>query len=42
MKYELINHESSIGAFFFIALCLIYFVITFTYHSFLALVEYQP
>jgi hypothetical protein len=39
---ELINLESSVGAFLLIALCLIYLVITFTYHLFTALDEYQP
>jgi hypothetical protein len=35
-------NESCIGAFLRIALYLIYLVITFTYHLFLALAEYQP
>jgi hypothetical protein len=38
----LIVNESSVGAFLLTALYLIYFVITFTYHLFPALVEYQP
>jgi hypothetical protein len=38
----LIIYESSIGAFLLIALSRIYLVITFTYHLFLALAEYQP
>jgi hypothetical protein len=41
-KYELINLESSICAFLLTALCLIYLVITFTFHLFTALAEYQP
>jgi hypothetical protein len=41
-KLELINLESSVGAFLLTALCLIYLVITFTYHLFTALAEYQP
>jgi hypothetical protein len=36
------NLESSIGAFLLKALCLNYLVITFTYHLFTALAEYQP
>jgi hypothetical protein len=36
------NLESSIGACLLIAICLIYLVITFTYHIFLALAEHQP
>jgi hypothetical protein len=40
--YELINLESSVGAVLLIALCIIYLVITFTYHLFTALAEYQP
>jgi hypothetical protein len=36
------NLESSIGAFLLTVLCLIYLVITFTYHLFSALAEYQP
>jgi hypothetical protein len=38
----LIINESSLGAFMLIALYLIYLVITFTYHMFPALAEYQP
>jgi hypothetical protein len=38
----LIINESSIGAFLLTALYLIYLVITFTHHLFLALAEYQP
>jgi hypothetical protein len=38
----LIIYESSIGAFLLTALSRIYFVITFTYHLFPALDEYQP
>jgi hypothetical protein len=38
----LIIHEPSIGTFLLTTLYLIYFVITFTYHVFPALVEYQP
>jgi hypothetical protein len=38
----LIINESSEGAFLLIALYLIYLVITFTYHLFPALAEYQP
>jgi hypothetical protein len=38
----LIINESSVGAFLLIALCLIVLVITFTYHLFIALAEYQP
>jgi hypothetical protein len=41
-KYELINLESSVGAFLLTAVCLIFLIITFTYHLFTALVEYQP
>jgi hypothetical protein len=41
-KQKLINHESSVGAFLLIALCLIYLSITFTYHLFTALAEFQP
>jgi hypothetical protein len=41
-KQKLINHESSVGAFMLIALCLIYLSITFTYHLFIALAEFQP
>jgi hypothetical protein len=40
--YEQINLESSVGAVLLIALCIIYLVITFTYHLFTALAEYQP
>jgi hypothetical protein len=36
------NLESSVGAFLLTPLCLIYLVITFTYHLFTALAEYQP
>jgi hypothetical protein len=38
----LIINESSLGAFLLIALYLIYLVITFAYHLFPALAEYQP
>jgi hypothetical protein len=38
----LINLESSIGVFLLTSLYLIYLVITFTYHLFTALAEYQP
>jgi hypothetical protein len=38
----LINLESSIGAFLLTVLCLIYLVITFTFHLFTALAVYQP
>jgi hypothetical protein len=38
----LIISESSIGAFLLTTLSHIYLVITFTYHLFLALAEYQP
>jgi hypothetical protein len=38
----LIIHEPNIGIFLLTTLYLIYFVITFTYHVFSALVEYQP
>jgi hypothetical protein len=38
----LIINESSIGAFLRTTLYLIYLVITFTYHLFPALAEYQP
>jgi hypothetical protein len=41
-KLKLINHESSVGAFLFTALCLISLGITFTYHLFAALAQYQP
>jgi hypothetical protein len=41
-KYVLINLELSIGAFLLTALCLIYLVITFTFHLFTALTECQP
>jgi hypothetical protein len=41
-KLVLINLESSIGAFLLTSLCLIYLIITFTYHLFTALAEYQP
>jgi hypothetical protein len=41
-KSELINLESSVGAFLLTALCLIYLVITFTCHLFTSLAEYQP
>jgi hypothetical protein len=40
--WELINLGSSIGAFLLTTLCLIFLVITFTYHLFTALAEYQP
>jgi hypothetical protein len=39
---KLINHESSVGAFLLTVLCLIYLVVTLTYHLFTALAEYQP
>jgi hypothetical protein len=38
-KYELTNLESSVGTFLLTDLCLIYLVITFTYHLFTALVS---
>jgi hypothetical protein len=38
----LIIHESSIGAFLLTTLYPIYLVITFAYHTFPALAEYQP
>jgi hypothetical protein len=38
----LINLESSVGAFLLTTLCLIYLVITFTFHLFTILAEYQP
>jgi hypothetical protein len=38
----LINLESGIGAFLLTTLCLIYLVVTFTFHLFTALAEYQP
>jgi hypothetical protein len=38
----LINLESSIGVFQLTASCLIYLIITFTFHLFTAPVEYQP
>jgi hypothetical protein len=38
----LIINESSVGAFLFTTLYLIYLVITSIYHLFLALAEYQP
>jgi hypothetical protein len=38
----IIIYESSIGAFLLTALYLIYLFITFTYHLFPALAEYQP
>jgi hypothetical protein len=38
----LINLKSSIGAFLLTAVCLSYLVITFTFHLFIALAEYQP
>jgi hypothetical protein len=38
----LIISESSIGAFLLTVLSRIYLVITFTYHLFPALAEYQP
>jgi hypothetical protein len=41
-KLVLINLESSIGAFLLTSLCLTYLIITFTYHLFTALAEYQP
>jgi hypothetical protein len=41
-KYELINLESSVGAFLLTTLYLIYLVITFIYHLFTVLAEYQP
>jgi hypothetical protein len=41
-KYKLINLESAVGAFLLTALCLIYLVVTLTYHLFTALAEYQP
>jgi hypothetical protein len=36
------NLESSVGTFLLTTICLIYLVITFTYHLFSALAEYQP
>jgi hypothetical protein len=41
-KYELLNLESCVGAFLLRALCLMYLVITFTYHLFTAHAENQP
>jgi hypothetical protein len=41
-KYVLINLESSIGAFVLTALCLIYLIITITFHLFTAPTEYKP
>jgi hypothetical protein len=38
----LINLQSSIGAFLLTTVCLINLVITFTFHLFTALAEYQP
>jgi hypothetical protein len=38
----LINLELSIGVFLLTTLCLIYLIITFTFHLFNALAEYQP
>jgi hypothetical protein len=38
----LLINESSVGAYLLTSLCLIYLVITFTYHLFTALAEYQP
>jgi hypothetical protein len=38
----LIIIESSLGAFLFIGLYFIYLIITFAYHLFPALAEYQP
>jgi hypothetical protein len=38
----LLINESSVGAFLLKALRLIYLIITFTYHLFTALAEYQP
>jgi hypothetical protein len=35
------NLELSVGAFLLTALCLIYLVVTFTYHLFSAHAEYQ-
>jgi hypothetical protein len=40
-RYELINLGSRIGSFLLTALCLIFSIITFTYHLFTALAEYQ-
>jgi hypothetical protein len=40
-KKELLNLESCVGAFLLTTLCFIYHVITFTYHLFTALAEYQ-
>jgi hypothetical protein len=41
-KKELKNLENGVGEFLLTTSCLIYLVITFTYHLFTALVEYQP
>jgi uncharacterized membrane protein len=41
-KYKLINHESNVGAFLLTTFCLIYLVVTVTYHLFTVLTEYQP
>jgi hypothetical protein len=41
-RQKLINLESSVGAFLLTTLCLIYLVITITFHLFTALAEYQP
>jgi hypothetical protein len=41
-KYKLMNLESSIGAFLLTVLYLIYLVITFIFHLFIALAKYQP
>jgi hypothetical protein len=38
----LIIYESCIGAFLLTTLYLIYLIITFTYHLFPAVAEYQP
>jgi hypothetical protein len=38
----LIIHESSLGAFLLATLYLIYLVITFAYHLFPTLAEFQP
>jgi hypothetical protein len=41
-KQELINLESTVDAFLLTTLCLIYLVVNFTYHLFIAHAEYQP
>jgi Na+/H+-dicarboxylate symporter len=39
--WELINLGSSVGAFLLTALCHVFLVITFTYHLFTTLAEYE-